>query len=193
MDFFLRIATIVLFLIWRSYWWITEKKADRERPKNQENIPFMSWKRLHRYFNLALGVFVLLQLLGWSVLPFSGGLWIQLIGFALVVVGIGSAIAARYELGINWANSYEYQVKPKQRLVTSGIYSLIRNPIYSGMTMAVFGAELVAQSYLLFIGVLLFWEAYQQSKLEEKILEAHFGKEYTAYKKRSKMLIPFLW
>jgi protein-S-isoprenylcysteine O-methyltransferase Ste14 len=34
---------------------------------------------------------------------------------------------------------------------------------------------------------------YTQAKKEEKILEEHFGKEYQQYRKRSKMLIPFVF
>jgi len=193
MDLFLRITTIFLFLVWRGYWWITEQKADKEKPKNKETASIFSWKRLHRYFVYAFGASVFSQLLGVSILPMQSMIAIHLFGFCLVVLGLGSAILARYSLGTNWANSYEYQVKQKQQLITTGIYAYIRNPIYSGLVVAVIGAELVADSYLFLVYFIFFWGAYKQSKLEEKILEEHFGKEYRDYKKRTKVLIPFVF
>lgn len=69
----------------------------------------------------------------------------------------------------------------------------LQYPIYLGLILAIIGGELVAQSYLFLLGFLLFFTSYLQGKREEKILYAHFGKEYMEYKQKTKMLIPFIF
>jgi protein-S-isoprenylcysteine O-methyltransferase Ste14 len=195
MDILLRIATLGLLFAWRSYWSFTERIADREKPKTIAQPAFFSRKRIIRNIvQMVVGILLFLPLVGIKIFPMEPNQSLQLLGFFLVVLGVGTAVVARRELGTNWANAYEYQIKKKQTLITSGIYAYIRNPIYTGLILATTGAELVAGSnlFLLFLaGGSLY--AYIQSKREEKILEAHFGKEYRNYKKRSKMLIPFVF
>lgn len=188
MDSFFRIATIVLFALWQLYWWVTARKADREKPKTIRLTGAAVIVKYGLHYVVYAGLLV--QLLGVQILPFPSDS--QRIGFFLVLAGMAISMSARKTLGTNWEHAAEYQIKQKQVLITQGIYAYIRNPIYTGLTIALIGAELVARSYLFLFAFLGFFVAYRQAKLEEKILEKHFGKEYTAYKKRTKMLIPFV-
>ncbi len=190
MDFALRIITLILFAGWQGYWLVTGRKADREKPKKPISTKLGYIRRyIPQYVVYAI---ILLQVLGWQI--FTVNFPSQEIGFFLVVLGIAISVSARITLGTNWAHAAEYQIKQKQVLVTSGIYAYIRNPIYTGLLMAVVGAELVAKSYLFIVIALIgFLAAYKQSKLEEAILEKHFGKAYIEYKKKTKLLIPFVW
>lgn len=190
----LKLLTFILFASWRIYWSITETQTYREKPITKENIGFLDRKRLSRNFMWLTGFVLALQLvLNLQILPMPNNFALQVFGFSLVVLGLGTAVKARIDLGNNWANAYEYQVKKKQELVTSGIYKYIRHPIYAGVVTAAIGAELVAQSYLFLVFVLFVWGGYKQAKLEEKILIEHFGNAYRTYMKHSKMFIPFLW
>ncbi len=189
MDFFFRIATVFLFALWQFYWLVTAKKADREKPKT---IRITKSKVIIKYgLHYIVYAGLLVQLLDVQLLPFTYDS--QRIGFFLVLLGMAISMSARKTLGTNWEHAAEYQIKQKQVLITQGIYAYIRNPIYTGLAIALIGAELVARSYLfLFVALFGFLVAYRQAKLEEKILEKHFGKQYTEYKKRTKMLIPFV-
>jgi protein-S-isoprenylcysteine O-methyltransferase Ste14 len=182
------ILTLLLFIVWKVYWWVTEKQAEQEKPADKQIN--------HKLERDVLGVgmiIVVLQLLGFELLPFDFP-YVSLGGFVLVVIGIVISINARRVLGANWAHAADYQIKKDHTLITKGVYGFIRHPIYTGLLFASVGAELVVESYL-FLFVLLFmvfW-SYSRGKREEKILEAHFGKAYADYKKRTKMLIPFLF
>ena len=78
------------------------------------------------------------------------------------------------------------------KLVTSGVYGIIRHPIYSADIVFAWGMFLVyplvsilaATAWLTI--VLVVW-----SYLEEKSLTELFGERYTEYKKRVPMLFPF--
>lgn len=100
---------------------------------------------------------------------------------AAVILGLPSLvllILARIELG------GAFSVRPKaQALVTHGLYSRIRNPIYF------FGALTVVALFLYIrqplgislLAVLVPLQMYR-AREEEKVLEARFGEEYRQYK-----------
>lgn len=100
------------------------------------------------------------------------------IGTVLVVVGIGFIAVARYQLG----NSFSAKAEAHE-LVTHGLYSKIRNPIYvfGGVTVA--GLILVAQQPRLWI-VLVVMTMVQvtRARREARVLEAAFGDAYRQYR-----------
>jgi protein-S-isoprenylcysteine O-methyltransferase Ste14 len=182
-----------LLVVWRIYWYISGREAQRIRPKTEKRLPVFHIRNLSKYITmLAFGI-VGVQLLGAPLVLFPVRVpLLDLVGFLFVLVGLGVACLGRYALGTNWSNCYEYQVKRKQELVTNGIYSYIRHPLYAGIALFFIGSELIVQSYLLFPYLLAFLAAYRQGKWEEVLLEHHFGETYRDYKKRTKMLIPFV-
>ena len=82
---------------------------------------------------------------------------------------------------------------PKGKLVTTGAYGVVRNPIYSSVIWFILPAVslltltwvYVVASVFLYAGVMLFIGT------EEKQLTQVFGKEYTDYMARVDRLIPF--
>lgn len=192
-DITLQITALFLLLLWRLYWDITEKRAEFEKPKKKEKVPFFHKKNISMIVTIGAFFPVVLQLLGFTILPFpQENQIIQYLGLLLVFVGWIVSIRGRHDLGNNWARSYDFQVKEKQQLVTSGIYSYIRHPIYSGILLMFIGGELIVQSYLLIVYVLLYAGAYVQATWEEKLLVKHFGSEYASYMKRTKRFIPYV-
>ncbi len=192
-DNLIRFLTIAVFIIWTLYWLITERKADKEKPKVRK-IAFLHKDNLRKLaLRFAEGLLIF-QVLGLPLLQIPNATSaMQIVGLAFIVVGASISISSRKSLGTNWAHAFEYQVKSKQELVTSGIYKFIRHPIYAGVILGFIGGELVAKSYLVFIVLILIPAAYHQAELEEKLLIRHFGEDYKKYMKRSKMLIPYLW
>src|SRR5258706_3260707 len=109
MEVVLRIVTLFLFFAWRSYWSLTERIADREKPKTIAQPPVFSPKRILRNIGLwTVGFMLVLPLVGIKILPMEPNSYLQLFGFFLVVLGIGASVMARREIGTNWANAYEY-------------------------------------------------------------------------------------
>jgi protein-S-isoprenylcysteine O-methyltransferase Ste14 len=82
-------------------------------------------------------------------------------------------------------------IQPGHTLVTTGIYSKIRNPSYLGMLIGSLGWVLAFRSGvgLLLVAAILPPLA-ARMRAEEKLLRAHFGAEYDAYRARTSRLIP---
>jgi protein-S-isoprenylcysteine O-methyltransferase Ste14 len=125
---------------------------------------------------------------------FAPNLPVQVSGLAMIVASFIVLVPARRTLGDNWAHAVEYQIKPGQELVTSGIYRYVRHPIYSGLALGIIGVELVAHSYLVFLFIpALALASYLQAQREEELLIKQFGSKYRDYMKHSAMFIPLLW
>lgn len=74
----------------------------------------------------------------------------------------------------------------RQTLVTHGLYSRIRNPIYVFGALTIAGIVLfIGQPILLVILAVIVPLQIYRVKNEEKVLAAKFGDEYRAYKART--------
>jgi protein-S-isoprenylcysteine O-methyltransferase Ste14 len=99
-------------------------------------------------------------------------------GLSLLIVGFILWTVARFQLGASFAVKAE-----ARQLVTRGLYSKIRNPIYvfGSMVMAggilVFGKPLWLLIFLLVIPLQI-WRAGKESA----VLESAFGEEYRKYR-----------
>ena len=131
----------------------------------------------------------------WRVwLPLLAGLWAlgsvfqfgpgphglaRWLGLLLGSIGLGGVILARYTLGRS------FSVVPKAtELVTSGIYSRIRNPIYvSGMILLVGIVLILWRPELLIILLVLIPMQIIRARREAAVLEAKFGDAYVGLRK----------
>ncbi len=102
------------------------------------------------------------------------GLVIAAIGYALVVI-------ARIQLG----SSFSFRPEAKG-LVTGGLYSRIRNPIYIFLDATVLGLILALRLYWLFLllPLLVFFQA-RQARKEAALLQEKFGQAYRDYAKQT--------
>ncbi|MGO9976710.1 MAG: methyltransferase family protein [Solirubrobacteraceae bacterium] len=112
------------------------------------------------------------------------------IGAVVFASGIALAIWARVQLGRNWGMPMTQKAEPD--LVTSGPYRFVRHPIYSGLLAGVLGTALVTNLIGLIIVAILGAYFYYSASVEEKNLTETFPTAYPAYRKSTKMLIPFV-
>lgn len=105
----------------------------------------------------------------------------RIIGLAIVVPALLLLITARIQLG----RAFSLQAKATT-LVTSGLYSRIRNPIYVFSALLILGVIIWAgkPELLLLFAILIPLQIYR-SRQESKVLEAKFGAEYLEYKRRT--------
>jgi protein-S-isoprenylcysteine O-methyltransferase Ste14 len=112
------------------------------------------------------------------------------VGLALCGAGLGFAVWARVHIGRNWGTPMSQKRDPE--LVTSGPYRLVRHPIYAGLLTAALGTA-VGLSWTWLIAVALAGAYFVYSAIvEERNLTQQFPDSYPAYKRSSKMLVPFV-
>lgn len=120
----------------------------------------------------------------------SMSLPLDVLGLVLIALGIATAVWARYHLARNWGMPMTH--KEGAELVTTGPYAYIRNPIYTGMILAMIGSAFALGAWWLFVAFAALCYFIYASIREEAIMLQMFPDTYPAYRARTKMLIPFI-
>ena len=113
------------------------------------------------------------------------------VGLGLFAIGLGLAVWARVYLGRNWGMPMSTKAEPE--LVTSGPYKIIRNPIYTGLILAMIGTAIGISVYWLIAAVVGGGYFIYSAVVEERNMARLFPAAYPAYKQSTKMLIPFVF
>lgn len=105
-------------------------------------------------------------------------------GVGLLAAGLGWAVWARAHLAGNWSGFVT--IKENHELIQSGPYRVTRHPIYTGVLLGILGTMLAllptpGGAAALGIATMAFVFKLRE---EEKVMGAHFGETYGAYKKR---------
>jgi protein-S-isoprenylcysteine O-methyltransferase Ste14 len=117
--------------------------------------------------------------------------WLEAVGLAIFVLGLALAVWARVYLGRNWGMPMSEKADPE--LVTTGPYSKVRHPIYSGIILAMVGTAVAVSLYWLVAVVVLGAYFVYSAAMEERYMAGRFPDAYPRYKQSTKMLIPFIF
>ncbi|MEP6923546.1 MAG: isoprenylcysteine carboxylmethyltransferase family protein [Pyrinomonadaceae bacterium] len=117
---------------------------------------------------------------------------LQILAIALVVFSIWLARSAINELGKQW--SFAARLIEDHKLITSGVYRIVRNPIYTAMFGMLLATGIAFSHWIvLLIAVVVFLiGARIRITAEEKLLRAAFPAEYDEFAGRVPALIPFV-
>lgn len=113
------------------------------------------------------------------------------VGLALWVAGMALAVWARVYIGRNWGTPMSQKDDPE--LVTSGPYRHVRHPIYTGLILSLAGTAVAISLYWLVVVVLAGAYFVYSAHTEELFMTEQFPDAYPAYKRSTKMLIPFVF
>jgi protein-S-isoprenylcysteine O-methyltransferase Ste14 len=117
--------------------------------------------------------------------------WRSATGLALLFLGLGFAVWARIHIGRNWGIPMTKKEEPE--LVMSGPYRLVRHPIYSGILVAGAGTAIALNWFWLSVVALAAVSFGYSATVEERSLTEQFPEAYPAYKRSTKMLLPFVF
>ncbi len=137
------------------------------------------------FFGLAPGVVAGLVpwwLTGWRVQP----LWapLRLLGVVLLVAGVGVLVRAFVQFVAEGIGT-PAPVAPTERLVVTGLYRYVRNPMYLAVLSTIVGQALILGQLVLFIYVLPVGVAFVAfvRGYEEPTLRRRYGAEYESYQR----------
>ena len=116
--------------------------------------------------------------------------WLLGIGLAIFVLGLALAVWARVYLGRNWGMPMSQKADPE--LVTTGPYEKIRHPIYTGIILGMVGTAIAVSVYWLIAVALVGAYFIYSARREEELMCRQFPGRYSAYMRRTWMLLPFL-
>jgi len=111
------------------------------------------------------------------------------IGALLTAIGVVFAIWARYRLGRNWGS----HPKEDHLLVTTGPYTHVRHPIYTGAILALFGSALTGSIVVVVLFIVGIVVCLRRISKEERDMLRLFPQQYAAYRARTRRLIPLVW
>ena len=124
---------------------------------------------------------------GWSPVPTT----VTVVGDVLVAVGLGVAMLVVAQNGYAAAN---ITIESGQTLVSTGLYGLVRHPMYSGSVIMMVGVPLALDSYwgLVFVIPALVALALRIRDEEELLQQQLSG--YREYEQQVHYrLVPFVW
>ncbi len=106
---------------------------------------------------------------------------LQWLGLALALLGLAGIVISRWTLGSSFSVTAQ-----ARKLVTRGVYSRIRNPIYVSGSVFLAGLILIfgrPQMWILLAAIVILQMV--RARREASVLEAKFGDEYRSYRGRT--------
>ena len=115
------------------------------------------------------------------------------LGIAVELACLWLFYRSHRDLGHNWSVSLD--LRERHTLVTTGVYALVRHPMYAGFWLMALGQALLLPNWvagpagLIGFGMLFFGRVPR----EEAMMISAFGDEYRAYMRRTARVVPWLY
>jgi len=116
--------------------------------------------------------------------------WAGWVGVFFILLALIVFWRAHADLKTNWSPSLE--IREKHELITHGIYSTIRHPMYASQWLLVIAQPLLLQNWLagwLNLGIFIFFYTLRV-RAEEKMMLDTFGEQYREYMQKTGAVFP---
>ena len=177
---------ILLYGVWRG----TQREPGRATGRAA------GWLLSPWFYFLSAALFFGISCLGWIPLPWQVSpqvrTWMLVVGSLLYFPGMIFVLAGRLTLGKYYfvSTGLGAQLFADHKLITSGLYALMRHPMYTGVFLVAAGSLLMyftwTTLFLACFAPLTMLRAFR----EEKILAAEFGEQWQEYSQRVPMFVP---
>ena len=181
--FMVSVAAIVVYLVINDPALLARRMNNAEKDQSQKVIHFL----VNLVFVAAMVVPALDHRFGWSAVP----TYVVLLGDGLVAVGM---LLIFFVFRENTFTASTVQVAADQKVVSTGLYALVRHPMYVGGLIFVLGIPLALGSWwglvtFIPLTLLIVWRILD----EERFLVENLS-GYGDYRSKVKCrLIPFVW
>lgn len=187
----MKIVAYLFLASWVLFWlyWLVAAVAERRQRGGRGGL----WSGQSVGLRVALALVVILGIRSHLLTGHGGDVsspvarWLCL---GVFLMGLSIAVWARVHLGSNWGQPMSQRAEPE--LITTGPYQYVRNPIYSGLILAMVATVAAFNLYGLFVVVPVSAYFIYSGVVEERNMANRFPNTYPAYKHSTKMLIPFV-
>ncbi|MFM9904801.1 MAG: methyltransferase family protein [Pyrinomonadaceae bacterium] len=123
---------------------------------------------------------------------FALNIGLQIVAVVLAITSVWLAMSAIKELGKQW--SLAARLTEGHKLVTTGVYGIVRHPIYTAMFGMLLATGIAFTHWIaLLIAMVIFYIGTKiRTHFEEGLLRDAFGDEFKTWEARVPGLIPFL-
>ncbi|MDR2204921.1 MAG: isoprenylcysteine carboxylmethyltransferase family protein [Flavobacteriaceae bacterium] len=113
---------------------------------------------------------------------------VKYMGFSFLLISLVWTIVAQNNMKNSWRIGIDTETRTE--LVTHGLFSISRNPIFFGMILSLIGLFLTTPNAWTFLFLILGYVLIQiQIRLEEDFLTQQHGQKYVEYKQKVRRLI----
>jgi len=198
MELFIKIFLPVYFILFFGISFVAKtiivarriKKNPLVLPKDESAHALVG-----NYFKLCLvGIFVYVVLFPFlfesSFLPIDSLDidWFKFVGLTLMLLALIWTIVAQNQMKNSWRIGIDNDMETE--LVTSGLFSVSRNPIFFGMVVSLIGLFFLTPNAVSLLFLILGYVLIQvQIRLEEEFLYRQHGEKYLDYLIRTRRLI----
>lgn len=150
----------------------------------------MLMKKLDKWLIFQLILFFIILFVS-PITPIGFLVAARIAALGFLIFGLIIVIVAFFQLG----KSFTPFVVPTETgaLVTTGLYGIVRHPMYLGVMLLAIGWSLYWASLIgLFLTIILFIVLNQKANKEERLLTKKYP-AYKAYQARVKKMIPFIY
>jgi len=112
------------------------------------------------------------------------GTALSLLGLAPLIVGL--ALAGTGAFKFRWERTNIHPFRKADKLVTSGVFQVTRNPMYLGLSLVLGGVWILLGALSPIVGVILFVAVSDRWYMpsEERMLSRQFGAAYDDYRNK---------
>jgi len=192
-------TTLVAELVWFAGlvgWYIIRHPFERRARKIRVNTSLLDWRERALLGAAFLGLLVIPAI--YAVSGFPAALdrpflpAVAWLGLAPLIGALWLFRRSHADLGRNW--SITLQMRDEHALVKSGVYRLIRHPMYSSFFLLGIAQLLLLPNWFAGIagpvgaGILYGFRV----RREERMMLEFFGDEYRAYMAETKRIVPWI-
>jgi protein-S-isoprenylcysteine O-methyltransferase Ste14 len=115
------------------------------------------------------------------------------IGLALMAAALMLFHATHRQLGKNW--SVTLDTRQTHQLVATGVYSLVRHPMYSAFWLLALAQATLIPNWIAGLSGILGWGIlfFLRVEREERLMLETFGDEYRGYMRRTARVVPWVY
>jgi protein-S-isoprenylcysteine O-methyltransferase Ste14 len=185
----LRVYLLLGLIAHKALWEILKRRAGVSARRPRQTSGFST---LVKIVKAVLLIALAAQTVLPEILPIAEDpVILRVAGILLFTLGLALAMAARIELGDNWLDIEDAQVRPDQALIATGVYKYVRHPIYVGDLLLLIGLELSLNSWLVLAVGVLIPVIVARARMEESMLSQAL-RGYDEYRERTYSFLPFV-